>query len=171
MLLPYIADPDSPLVYFVRNYVHRKCFDAWEKHDEFVQGSFELEERMMKEGYYEDVILCDRYFMIDYRKREDSFCIRDCFSAFEIRIKMEQVREIGDFFEKIGKRNDSKLELEELMFTVKDKDVLIVRHDKDEINDEIIIPRSRINDYIMAFKAILEYPKEWFQSEKTKANN
>jgi hypothetical protein len=103
LLLPYIADEDSPLVSFVRSYVHRKCFDVWEQHGDFVQSSFELEERGIQGNHYEKVIFCDRYCIIDYKKQEDTYHIRDCYSMFEIRISLEKARKLGAFL-KMQKR-------------------------------------------------------------------
>ncbi|BAP32488.1 uncharacterized protein CHSO_3451 [Chryseobacterium sp. StRB126] len=160
LLLPYLADPDSPLASFVRNYVHRTCFDAWEEHDNFVQGSFELEERMIEKGYYEKVILYDRYCIIDYKKQEDVYHIIDCYSILEIRITIGQARKLGAFFEKIKTGEHPRLEVETLVFTVKDKDVLVADHDEGRMKDEIKIPHSRINDYIF----ILNYIKRYNES-------
>ncbi|MGN7863267.1 hypothetical protein [Chryseobacterium sp. 22458] len=157
LLLPYIADPDSPLAFFVRNYVHRNCFNSWEDHDDFIQSSFEQEERMIQRGNYEKVILYDRYFIIDYKKQEDTYHIRDCYSILEIRISIGQVGELGDFFEKIKTGAHAQLEVGKLIFTAKGKEVVIVHHDEDEIGDEITIPHSRINDYIFVFNYIRRY--------------
>ncbi|MDR6156914.1 hypothetical protein QF023_000430 [Chryseobacterium sp. SLBN-27] len=70
VLLPYIiSDRDSSLLPFVKKYVHRKCFDNWNKRDEFVQSSFKLGENMIQEGFYDNVIFYDKYFIIDYQKK------------------------------------------------------------------------------------------------------
>ncbi|MEE6129888.1 hypothetical protein V2E39_20990 [Chryseobacterium arthrosphaerae] len=157
LLLPYIADPDSPLASFVRNYVHRKCFNSWEEYDDFIQSSFELEERMIQRGNYEKVILYDRYFIIDYRKQENVYHIRDCHSISEIRISIGQAGKLGDFFEKTKTGVHAQLEVGKLIFTAKDNEVMIVNHDEGEMGDEITIPHSRINDYIFVFNYIRRY--------------
>lgn len=157
ILLPYIADQDSPLVSFVRSYAHRRCFDGWEQHDDFVQSSFEHEKRMIQEGYYEKVILYDRYCIINYKKQEDSYRIKDCYSVFEIQMNIEQIRKLGAFFENVKTDAHAHLEFEKWIFTVKDRDVSIINHHNGEINDEITIPYSRINDYIFVCHYIKWY--------------
>jgi len=157
VLLPHIiADQSSPLNYYVKNYVHRKCFDTWSKHDEFVQSSFNLGERMIQGGCYENVILYDKYFIIDYKKQENVYHIRDFYSIFEININIEQAKKAYNFFEKACVGDNAKLEFGNIVFNVKNRDVLVTDYDSSKINDEITIPHSRINDYIAALKYILQ---------------
>jgi hypothetical protein len=158
VLLPYImADQNSPLTYFVKNYVHRQCFDTWNKHYEFVQSSFKLGERMIQEGYYKNVILYDKYFIIDYKKQEDFYHIRDFYSIFELNINIEQANKARIFFEKACTEDHINLEFENTVFNVKNKDVLVIDYSEGKVNDEITIPHSRINDYITALNYILQH--------------
>ena len=157
LLLPYIADEDSPLASFMRSYVHRKCFDAWEEHGDFVQSSFELEERGIRGNHYEKVILYDRYCIIDYKKQEDTYHIRDCYSRYEMRITIGEGIKLGAFFEKVNTDDHAQLEIGKMIFTVKDKEVLVAHYDKDGMKDEIVMPHSRINDYIFVFNYIKRY--------------
>lgn len=61
------------------------------------------------------------------------------------------------FFKKVYFGDNSKLELGNTVFNLQGKNILIIEYDKDEINDEIIIPHSRINDYILALNMILKH--------------
>lgn len=157
VLLPYILpDQNSTFAYFVKSYVHRNCFDNWNMHDDFVQNSFGLGERMMRESYYENVIFYDKYFIIDYKKHENFYHIIDFYSIFEININIEQAKKIYDFFEKGLKGDNAKLEFGNFVFNIKNRDVLVTDHDGGKINDEITIPHSRIHDYMVVLKYILQ---------------
>lgn len=157
VLLPYIRSKDSSLIPFVKKYVHRKCFDSWNKRDEFVQSSFKLGENMIQEGFYDNVIFYDKYFIIDYQKKEDIYKLTDFYLIFEIKINKEQAENAVNFFKKVYFGDNSKLELGNTVFNLQGKNILIIEYDKDEINDEIIIPHSRINDYILALNMILKH--------------
>lgn len=157
VLLPYtLPDQNSTFTHFVKSYVHRNCFNNWDKHDDFVRSSFGLGERMIQDGYYENVILYDKYFIIDYKKQEGFYHIIDFYSIFEIKINIEQVKTIYDFFEKGLNGDNTKLEFGNLMFNIKNRDILVTDYDRDKINDEITIPHSRIYDYTVVLKYILQ---------------
>ncbi|WP_374461417.1 hypothetical protein [Chryseobacterium taeanense] len=158
VLLPYIiSDKSSSLLPFVKKYVHRKCFDNWNKRDEFAQSAFKLGENMIREGHYENVIYYDKYFIIDYQKKENFYKVRDFLLIFEILINKEQAENAVNFFKKVYLGDNSKLEHGNIVFNSQGKDILIIDYDKDEINDEIIIPHFRINDYITALDKIVKH--------------
>lgn len=53
--------------------------------------------------------------------------------------------------------DNSKLELGNTLFILQGENILIMDYDKNEINDEITIPYSRIHDYIISFSNILKH--------------
>lgn len=159
ILLPYIADQDSPLVSFVKSYAHRTCFDTWEQHDDFVQSSFEQEGRMIQKSDHEKVILYDRYCIINYKKQEDSYRIRDCYSIFEIRISLEKARKLGAFFENAKAGMHAHLEFEKWIFTVKTGTfrLLIIITVKSMMRSQYLIPESMtISSFAIILNGIMK---------------
>ncbi|WP_332452566.1 hypothetical protein [Chryseobacterium aquaticum] len=161
VLLPYIlSDQNSTFTYFVKSYVHRNCFDNWNKHNDFVQSSFGLGEKMIQDGYYENAILHDKYFIIDYKKQENFYQIIDFYSIFEMNINIEQAKKVYDFLEKRLKGDNTLLKFGNLVFNKKNRNVMVTDYDGDKINDEVTIPQSRINDYITALNYILQHSEQ-----------
>ncbi|WP_131725942.1 hypothetical protein [Chryseobacterium aquaticum] len=115
---------------------------------------------MIQDGYYENAILHDKYFIIDYKKQENFYQIIDFYSIFKININIEQAKKVYNFLEKGLKGNNNTLKFRNFIFNIKNRNVMVTDYDGDKINDEVIIPQSRINDYITALNYILQHSEQ-----------
>ena len=141
----------ADLAPFVKSFVHRSCFINWNMKERYTTAAFELVENAVKRGdIHHSIYLKSRLLILEF---DEWISVKDFLIVFEIEIPKHEISTFSNLVTDLIGKKITAFDFKNWKFELIDEQQILVKtYSMDEICDEFIITKDRLEEIALAIQ-------------------